>query len=529
MSPRERLKEYKPLLYTTTVRNPERLKYFLVILKQFENQILTDELATQIEGRFIKYGLYCPTNLTSGIKAKWPRGREAVLLTDEEVEWVLENNPQNHKEAGFSKGWPSRFDTHCKLMKRLGLAYYEPQAPILISALGNHLADVLSLETPDGIVTWQIEHPEFEQEVFLQVFARDQRNNPFIKELNDNIPLILLLQTIQNINADPDLSACGISRKEIPLLLFWKDNDAGALYRRIKQLRADYGANPSTEIIADICVNEILGVPFKKFKLSNFDQEYPDEFVRKMRMTGLISFRGGGRYIDINHNEQSKIDYILANYAHYQKYTSARAYFDYLSTIDANLFSQAAAVTPVTDKERLLQQWTQTYPLDKVISELLILRARNRSQDQILRFLPNPVRLEFLTALAIKLRFPNTRVLPNYPCDDEGLPTSTAGGGKCDIECIEEDKATTVEVTMAEGRTQTVTEIWPIGRHLEEYQEDHPNAQCVFVAPSIFVDSRRQIKFLRIEENKIIRPYSIDEFVSFLGTETSTLYDSAPE
>ena len=384
------------------------------------------------------------------------------------------------------------------------------------------------MEINDGIVTWQVEHPEFEQEVFLQVFARDQRNNPFIKELNNNIPLILLLQTIQKINADPDLSDCGISYKELPLLIFWKDNNAEALYQRIKQLRREYGANPSPEVIEDICVNEILG-SFKRFKLYSIVQEYPDEFVRKMRMTGLISFRGGGRYIDINHNEQGKIDYILANYANYQKYTSARAYFDYLSTIDSNLFSQAAAVTTVTDKERLLAQWTRAYPLDRVINELLILRTRNRSQDQILRFLPNPVRLEFLTALAIKLRFPNSRVLPNYPCDDEGLPTSTAGGGKCDIECIEEDKATTVEVTMAEGRTQTITEIWPIGRHLEEYQENHPNAQCVFVAPSIFVDSYRQIRFLRIDENKIIRPYSIDEFVSFLGAETSTLYDSAPE
>ena len=469
MSPRERLGEFKPLLYTTTVRNPERIKYLLYLLKDFEGQTLTDELATQIVGRFIQYGQYKPMNRTNEIRSKWAHGEEEVtLLTNEEVEWMLTNNPQDHKEAGFSRGWPSRFDTYCKIMKRLGLAYYEPQAPIVISALGKHLADALSLQINDGVVTWQVEHPEFEQEVFLQVFARDQRNNPFIKELNDNIPLILLLQTIQKINADPDLSNCGISYKELPLLIFWKDNNAEALYQRIKQLRTEHGANPSPEVIEDICVDEILG-SFKRFKLYSIVQEYPDEFVRKMRMTGLISFRGGGRYIDINHNEQGKIDYILANYANYQKYTSARAYFDYLSTIDVNLFSQAAVTTTVTDKERLLGQWIRVYPLQKVINELLILRARGRSQDQVLRFLANPVRLEFLTALAIKLRFPNVRVLPNYPCDDEGLPTSTAGGGKGDIECFEGDNVVTVEVTMSEGRTQTITEIWPIARHLGEY------------------------------------------------------------
>ena len=35
--------EYKPLLYTTTVRNPERVKSLLNILVQFDGQTLTDE------------------------------------------------------------------------------------------------------------------------------------------------------------------------------------------------------------------------------------------------------------------------------------------------------------------------------------------------------------------------------------------------------------------------------------------------------------------------------------------------------
>lgn len=526
MSPRERLGEYKPLLYTTTVRNPERIKYFLVLLKEFEGQTLTDELATKIIGRFIQYGLYQPRNCTNTIRAKWAREEGPVLLTEEEVQWMLENNPQRHKEAGFSYGWPSRFDTYCKIMKRLGLAYYEPQAPIFISDLGRRLANVLTLEVKDKIITWQVTHPEYEQEVFLQVFARDQRNNPFIKELNDNIPLILLLQTIEKINADPELSNCGISYKELPLLIFWKDNNAEALYQRIKQLRSGYGVNPSAEVIEEICVNEILG-SFKKFKLYSIVQEYPDEFVRKMRMTGLISFRGAGRYIDINHNEQGKIDYILSHYSDYQKYTSARAYFDYLSAIDLNLFSQVSVTTSVTDKERLLKQWTETYSLKKVTEELMVLNARSRSQDNVLKFLDAPVRLEFLTALAIKLRFPNVRVLPNYPCDDEGLPTSTAGGGKADIECLEGNRGITVEVTMTEGRTQTIAEVWPIARHLEEYQQVCPNAQCIFVAPSIFTDSREQIDFVKFKHKRIIRPYSIEGFVSFLNTGAQTFYDTA--
>ena len=119
--------------------------------------------------------------------------------------------------------------------------------------------------------------------------------------------------------------------------MFWKDNDANALYNRIIQLRTQYGYTPTPEIITDICTNEILG-GFKKFKTKSIISEYPDDFVRKMRMTGLISFRGGGRFIDINHKEDSTIDYIINKYSKYQKYNSEQEYFNYMSTVDKHLF-----------------------------------------------------------------------------------------------------------------------------------------------------------------------------------------------
>jgi len=49
-----------------------------------------------------------------------------------------------------------------------------------------------------------------------------------------------------------------------------------------------------------------MGGDFKKFEAKSIMVEYPDEFIRKMRLTGLISLRGGGRFIDINQNEIEK-------------------------------------------------------------------------------------------------------------------------------------------------------------------------------------------------------------------------------
>ena len=120
---------------------------------------------------------------------------------------------------------------------------------------------------------------------------------------------------------------------------------------------------------------------------------------------------------------------------------------------------------------------------------------------------------------------PDVRVVPNYCCDDTGLPTSTAGGNKGDIECYEHQKGVLVEVTMATGRTQTMMEVWPIERHLDDFQRDR-QAQCIFVAPSIFSDSQRQIEFVTFQSHgkKKIRAFAIDDLIIFLEHSPS-LYD----
>lgn len=296
-----RQSEYKPLLYTTTVRNPERYKDFIHLLKKFDGQILTADVVEQFEREAFKCGLYRPQKrVPESAKQKWgntsPGDFGEYALTDEETKAIFDGNDprihddiKGHKEAGFEKGWESRFETQFKLLKVLGFVYYNMGERIEFSETGNFLADTVSITYDDnGTVNREIVNPQNEQIAFMQAFAKQQRCNPFIRELNDNIPLILLLQVIRLLNNDPQYNNCGISYKEIPLLLFWKNNDANALYQRVKQLREEHGYSPSPEVINEICVDEILG-GFKAFKLKSVVSEYPDDFVRKMRMTGLIS------------------------------------------------------------------------------------------------------------------------------------------------------------------------------------------------------------------------------------------------
>lgn len=525
--------EYKPLLYTTTIRNPERYKDFIFLLKKFDGQILTAEVVEKIEREAFKCGLYRPVKrIPMSVKEKWGNTRNGEFgefaLTDKETKAVYDGNDPNlhddikgHKEAGFERGWESRFETQFKLMKVLGFVYYDMGEPIQFSETGNFLASTVSITYgDDGSVNRQIVNPQNEQIAFMQAFAKQQRCNPFIRELNDNIPLILLLKVIRLLNADPEYNDCGISYKEIPLLLFWPDNNANTLYSRIKQLRNEYGYNPTPEVIAEICIDEILG-KFKEFKLKSIVSEYPDDFVRKMRMTGLISFRGGGRFIDINHNEDDKIEYIINTFSNYKKYETEVEYFKYMSSVDKHLFDIKAVEYTKNEAANKLAEWTNVYNWDTIKTELFHLSKKTASKDDTLKFIDAPSRLEFLTALAIKSKLPHVEVIPNYPIDDTGLPTSTAGGGIGDIECIEDPNAILVEVTMAQGRTQTMMEVWPIERHLIEFKEKYTkDSECVFVAPTIFSDSQRQIDFVSFSskgENRI-RPYKIDAFIEYLET-----------
>ena len=523
---------YKPLLFTTTMRNPQRIKAMLWILKKFDGQILDDALATVIVGETIRYGLYRPMKKSESVKAKWqntPMGEFGnKVLSDSEVRFMMATNPQEHKEAGFERGYPSRFATIFDFAKELGFVYFTPGEPIAFSYIGDRLASVFDVNvSEEGVISVEELHPEYEQQAFLHAMCKSQRANPFVKVLNDNVPIILLLQVLKKINADPRWNGKGVTRKELPLFIFWKNNDAEALYQRICELREKYRYNPSDEVIIDICLNEIMEGQMKKFDPASVITEYPDEYIRKMRITGLISLRGAGRFIDLNHNEDDRINYVLENYATYPKFSDERDYFNYMAKVDENLFAIEPIQVSSSQSEDLLKAWVNEINWPTIKKELEILAKRSRTSDhQVLKFIPAPARLEFLSALAIKSKLPNVRVIPNYACDDTGLPTSTAGGGIGDIECIENANGILVEVTMAEGRQQTMMEIWPISRHLKEFKDKYtPNSQCVFIAPSIFSDSQMQINYVRDTEGHVIRPYNIPDFIEYLES-SENLYSA---
>ncbi len=496
---------FKPLLFTTTMRNPERLKDFLTILYQFENKILTNEVIEQVAKLLIKLGLYRPMKVTKTIKEKW---YDETELSAEETELVFENNPQSHKEAGFDKGWASRFDTWFKIAKELGFVWYWIGEEIKFSESGKMLLDK--------------EKSENELMVFANAFAKYQRDNPFRRVLNKNVPLVLLLQTIEIINKDKSYKGSGISRLEIPLLLCWQDDNALGLIKEIKKLRKKSGFTPSNETILDICYS-LLGET--KRDDNSILTDYPDDFIRKMRLTGLFSLRGGGRFLDINSKESDAVNYILNNYNDYPEFSSEVEYFSYMAKIDSDLLKSLSVYkAPIRATNTELQKWTNYYKWEEIKTELLNLSYKKSSHDLILRLIEQPLRLEFLTALAISKRLPSVIVKPNFITDDEGLPTSFALGGIPDIECLEEKNTVLVEVTLLTGTQQHIRESFSIHRHLEEYLRKGLKSYSIFISPKCFIDTARYFDFIK-KDGFEVRISNIDKFVQKLEEET-TLEDA---
>ncbi|GAA8364223.1 hypothetical protein Hpkin12_06340 [Helicobacter pylori] len=250
--------------------------------------------------------------------------------------------------------------------------------------------------------------------------------------------------------------------------------------------------------------------------MSQITNEAVDEYIRKMRITGLISLRGNGRFIDINTNESNKIDYILQTHktfkGDYLNDTQANrlAFFNYMAIVDSFLVS----VTPISDNESVksskLNELATTYTKDFIKQELLITCNKQESKDNFLRLIDKPLRLEFLSAIFLKQHFENLSVMPNYKSDDEGLPVYTASGNKPDIVAMDTKAQSYIEVSLIRDRSQSALEMIPIARHLKELIKNSADIRekfSVFVAPNIHDDATKNMRNLPI--SKTILTYAV--------------------
>lgn len=469
---------------------------------------MTSAVIHKVVKNLIREKEYTPLFVQRTPELKAIRNSFDDYFTDEQLELIVAESPQKHKEKGFDYGWDSRFDTWYKMLKEFGFVKYAMNESIQITSTGHMIVDAY------------LEEPRNEkkiQTVFLNALMKYQTNNPLRRTLNDNAPLPFLLRVIKYFHEDSGENNVGLYRGELPILICWQDNDAQSAYRYIKNIRRLRGFNYSEEFIYERCLS-ILGSDNRNYlKMEKICREAVDEYIRKMRMTGLLSLRGNGRFLDINSFEKDTVEYVIEHYSTYPRFETEDDYINYMGTIDSEIVQLEEQPEPnFSDvRKRTLYRYAREMTKESVRKELLAVCARRESTDKILRYINAPTRLEFLTSIALVQNFSGLDVNPNYSVDDEGLPTFTASGGYADIECYDSDCDSYFEVTLMCGRSDQVNnEIIPISRHLREAKKNRREESfSVFVAPTIHPDAIEAAEWQKKKYEVDIITLNIDEFI----------------
>lgn len=515
-----RKKQRKILSFSTTMRNPMRIAGFLSCIKEFQGRMLTDDLITQIVKKIIKRKLYYTNYIKTNKKYNAIYLDEDITFTEKQLDLIILKSPQNHKEAGFEKGWASRFDTWFKLAKEFGFLYYAMNEKIEISESGAILChayeEINSLNVTDIDECFKQIHG-----AFLNALCKYQSDNPYRKNLNQVMPLILLLNTIMYLKQIIGDDFKGIYRKEIAFVICWQNNDFQQLGDLIIEFRRKYGFKGSDELYYEKCMELLESTNEVRFKINQIMSEGVDDFIRKMRITGVLSLRGMGRFLDWNGFEENKIKYIVDNYKEYRIFSDFKEFYNYMGIIDENLiYISTEKVFDINEiRVRALNEWAKYFTKDQVLNELKIIAERKNSKEDYLKEIDAPTRLEFLTSLSLVQNIPNIKVFPNYAIDDEGNPIFTAQGGKADIEVFDNNNECLFEVTLMKNRSQGSNEIPAITRHLQALvDESNKRNFTVFIAPTIHPDTEYMIAFTKNRYSLDIYDYTITDFTEKISS-----------
>lgn len=561
-------KRRKPISFDTTLRNPSRIPQFISILSKFEGKVIDDQLALELEGEIIRQKIFQPTSSTLGNYVKSYNSKFFFLAEDQSIhasenvknyykEWeesnpgemelgkiiyLLKNTITAHKDKGWKGGWESRIHTQFNFLNELGFVRVVKGERVQISPNGKLMITCYT----DGYPNEESYDESFEQSSFLNAFAKYQINNPYRKNTIQVNFFPLVLNVIKYL--DEKYKRPGISRQDLPFLITWGNDDYETLAEYIYAFRQKFGYNTSDELVYEYAMNLMddstpnnivapaseLFINSKKndYKFERIMNETPDEVIRKLRLTMLISLRGAGRFIDINKNEQEKVEHILKMYSKNINFgKDIDKYFDFMGSIDKQLsFSEFDGETQDEKdaKEKAIENWAVEYDWDFLKNEMINSVEKTNTTHLILKYIKETARLEFLSAVVIKKALPKLKVIANYKADDQGIPFNTASGGKnnqigADIDIFEGRIHAILEPTISKTRSfQVEHELPSIRNHVMKTAEKDIKDKtefnewfCLFIASNISRDVGDQVALIRGLNKVEIYPWDIVDFIEY--------------
>lgn len=543
---------------TTTVRNPERLRDFLIALKPLVNQEWNNDNQKNYQRLLIKNRLYGygSQQFYNGLPTEIVKLINDIdsEISNEIIDRIIE--VKNYKDFAM------RGRQSINPLTKFGFALID-DGILKITELGEKL---IASEKDSG-------------DAFLKSFIKWQIPNPANKDFSDDekyniVPFVAILKLIDEVNKIETArgqNAKGLSKREFslfaPSLIDFSDIESYA--KEVVKLRdSQVGKNKQERKE----IRDSYRLKFARLFLDTTDQakvvkflknlkEYGDNAIRYFRLTKFIRIRGGGFYIDLEPNRNIEISSLLENEFYKPKaFVDKSNYLQYmsddtlpqlpwqtkekLSDIANNIYEEIVSLENELKKEITPQEDIANYKENQLVTYIENLRnyridlqeqdnhiksqpieAINRyiSQlDNIFKLENRPLMLEYLSTMGLHALNDAREIKPNYPVGDDNEPTSTAPGGLADIECYYSDFNMICEVTMLNSRDQWFNEGQPVMRHLRDFENRNANAHCLFIAPSIHTDTAETFWIANKHGYKgsmqSIAPITIKQFVGLLKT-----------
>lgn len=543
---------------TTTVRNPERLRDFLIALKPLENKAWDKDNQEKYQKLLIKNRLYGfgNTQFYSGLTTNIINiiNNTDNDISDEIIDKIL--RLKNYTDFAM------RGRQSLNPLTKFGFAIIN-NGVLKITDLGKKL---IASEKDTG-------------DVFLKSFIKWQIPNPANYDFDDSgdykiVPFVATLKLISEVNKieiKQGEKAKGISKREFSLFApslvkYTKIEDYARKIVEFRNLQKDKTIQERKEIRDNYrrqFAIEFLGTSeqIKINKLLKNLQDYGDNAIRYFRLTKFIRIRGNGFYIDLEPNRRTEIEALFESEFYKPKHFANKNEYlvymaddnlpilpwqtkDRLSKIANNVYgnivelqnSLSITIKSKKDVSSMSENDLMSY-IDKLRAIRKDLQEKNnhiKSQpissiiqyieqlERIFDFENRPLMLEYLSTMGLHALNDAREIKPNYPVGDDNEPTSTAPGGMADIECFYNDFNMICEVTMLSGRDQWFNEGQPVMRHLRNFEDLYNNAYCIFIAPMIHTDSAETFYIANTigykgKKQKIV-PLTIGQFVELLKT-----------
>ncbi|MFN3740150.1 MAG: AlwI family type II restriction endonuclease [Thermodesulfovibrionales bacterium] len=541
----------KPWSISTTVRNPERLRDFLRVLKKLEGQPFDKDTQIKYQVLLIQERLYKPLNIPLKLRKYYEDPLSTIPY--EVAEEIF--HAQNYEDP------PMRGRQSVNPLNKLGFSIArEGSGQIIITELGNKFLE------GDNDISY----------IFFKSLLKLQFPNPWSADFSERegfniMPFIGVMQLIHKLNKNS--AEKGLDKTEfsifVPTLINY--NQIDEYVERILEFRKEknrdrYILNFAGEFY------ETEKVPDKKIN-NLFD--YGDNIMRYFRLTRYfkVSMDPLGNYwnIDLEPSRKVEIEQLLDMYSGEAfKFKTLADYLNYISDITKpnlpwekkeNLEGIAQSLRDIifdlvkreniqisqneqeilhTDIKRLSKTQLENHisrlrdlnlKIKDRVNKIKLMGDLSRIEGIILTLRDSkklkkyePEQFEKLITEALKIINDEILIRPNYPMDDDGEPVNHSPGNKPDIECYYPTFKAICEVTLNTSKLQWVQEGQPVMRHLRDFEVQHQGDEvfCIFISPQIHNDTYSQFWIsVKYEYNGLpqkIVPMTAEQFAILLET-----------